>query len=107
MHAGGAPSRLTAPVAGWYTISGVAEFAANLTGARSLRILLNGAGSGIARVYFSEVPQVNDVFDLNISTEYYLAVNDFVELQVFQASTGSLNVQGSGLAPFSAVLISQ
>jgi hypothetical protein len=83
-------SRLTCLYAGKYQITGSASFAANATGHRLLLIRLNGA-TEIAR---ERVPSVgaSDQLELNISTLYDLAINDYVELVAYQNSGGALNV---------------
>ena len=87
-------SRLTAPNAGKYVISGNVRFAGNATGFRQVYIRLNG-GVSIAFIRHLPVAAGTDTV-LALSTLYELAVNDYVELVVNQSSGGALNVNSSG-----------
>lgn len=81
--------RLTCVHAGVYLITGNVTFATNATGTRGISIYLNGttyiamlrglAGSSSLMTH------------LSIATIYELAVNEYVELQVYQSSGGALN----------------
>lgn len=84
-------SRLTVPAgkAGKYLIIGNVAFAANATGQRQVRILLNGA-TVIARTVDAGTIAGDGTFIL--STIYDLAEADYVELQAYQTSGGALNV---------------
>lgn len=86
-------SRLTCKTAGKYLIGGSVDWASNATGQRQLLIRLNGttyiAPNGVT-------PVSGDTTKQGISTLYSLAVNDYVELTVFQTSGGSLNVNSAG-----------
>jgi len=98
-------SRLTAPVAGKYLIFGNIAFAANTTGLRELRLLLNGITPiGLAR----EVPQSANHF-MNCSVIYDLAVGDYIQCTVNQTSGGNLNVVVAGDASphFGMTLVQQ
>lgn len=85
-------SRLTCRYAGVYLITGNAQFAASAGGNnRLLRILLNGTTIlGVGGDIYN--PVVNQALPQQITTVYALAVNDYVELQVYQDSTAALNV---------------
>ena len=90
-------SRLTVKTAGKYRIYGNVEFASAAGGAfRLVGILLNGAtsiaegGSNGATIVAG--PNVRST----VCTTYDLALNDYVELRVFQDSGGALNVNASG-----------
>lgn len=83
-------SRFTARYAGWYQLSGAAGFAANGTGLRGARWLVNGialnaggtvlpAGSGSFTVVPAAVEKV------------YMNIGDYVELQALQSSGGALD----------------
>lgn len=87
-------SRLTCKYAGVYSIKGCAEFAANATGQRQVRIRLNGS-SYIALENDPTSSGTNGTV-LAVSADYSLAVNDYVELVVFQDSGGNLNVTATG-----------
>jgi hypothetical protein len=82
-------SRLTALYAGIYSIKGNAEFAANTTGIRELYIRLNGVTIIGFHTINAGVAGANQV---HVSTDYSLAVNDYVELVALQNSGGNLNV---------------
>lgn len=103
-NTGSNTSRLTAPKTGTYTICGHIRIAGNATGARTVLIRLNG-GTEIGR---QSLPSVTgtDVY-LYILTLYQLTAGDYVELEVFQNSGGSLNVISSAaFSPeFALVLI--
>lgn len=91
-------SRLTVPSGGGglYHIGGCAVFAANATGIREVRILLNGT-TILARSGSTSLSASGD-HPLAIETDYRLAAADYVELVVYQTSGGNLNVQQSGMA---------
>lgn len=81
-------TRLTCRYAGVYQITGNCGFAASATGQRAIRIRLNGT------TYISSDSRVNAgavLIDTTTTTLYPLAVNDYVELMVFQDSGGALN----------------
>lgn len=82
-------SRLTAKTAGLYAIGGNVVFATNTTGRRLARLLVNGA-TVIGQV---EIPPTSGgEASIQVTADYQLAVNDWVELQAFQSSGGALNV---------------
>lgn len=87
-------SRLTCKTAGKYLIFGHVEWAANVTNNRQVSILVNGA----TNIAISAQPaNVNALTTRqSISSIYSLAVNDYVELFVYQDSGGALNVLASG-----------
>jgi hypothetical protein len=86
-------TRLTCKTAGKYLIGGSVEWASNATGFRQLLIRVNGS-------FYVDVGTVNpisgDTTKQGVKTLYQLAVNDYVELLVFQTSGGSLNVNSVG-----------
>lgn len=82
-------SRLTCKTAGKYQITGQVRWASNATGIRLVFLRVNGSDS-IAAVSRLSTGTVND--DLNVTTVWSLAVNDYVEVCVYQDSGGSLNV---------------
>jgi hypothetical protein len=86
-------SRLTAIYAGIYKITGQVQWAASAGGTfRTADIRLNGA-TVIAR---SGEPPMNTTGNgLVVTTDYSLAVNDYVELVATQDSGGALNVLNS------------
>ena len=86
------PSRLVCKTAGLYLIVGHVRFASNPTGFRYIYIRVNGTTS----LGVQETPAVSGVPTiLSVATLYQLAVNDYVELVVFQNSGAALNVEVS------------
>ena len=83
-------SRLTAPVTGYYNITGHIRFAGNATGLRWIGIREGGA-TYIARQHAQEVEA--SAVSLSVSADYYLAAAEYVELIVYQSSGGNLDVQ--------------
>ena len=85
-------TRLTVPSgkAGKYRIYGLVECASNATAHRSCNLRVNGA-TYIASVTQPAVTGVSNVTELYVATEYTLAVGDYVEFGVYQASGGALN----------------
>lgn len=83
-------SRITIPVAGIYNIVGSVEWPANGTGTRQALIRVNGsttiAGSTAPGNAAASSPNT-------VGTQYKFAVNDYVELMVFQNSGGNLDAQ--------------
>lgn len=85
-------TRLTCKTAGKYRITANVGFAANGTGARELTIRLNGTTRICSelRMGFATYENV-----MHVSTEWNLAVNDYVEAYVYQNSGAALNVNAS------------
>ena len=73
------------------------RFASNATGLRQARIFLNNA----TNLSILTIPAANGAqTDLVITTQYYLVVGDYVELEAYQNSGGPLNVEaGSNFSP--------
>lgn len=89
-------SRLTCKTAGVYSISATAEWATNGTGYRRISIRLNGT-TVIAR---QDGNAVTPNHSLSVTTDYALAVNDYLEVMCLQTSGGALNVVGNtGYSP--------
>lgn len=90
LHSAG---RLTAPVAGVYTIGACVQFAANATGKRQLELQLNGSTlieiDGRAAIGGGE-PTI-----CHVGTDYQLAAGDYVEVTVVQTSGGALNIEAA------------
>lgn len=80
--------RLICKTAGRYLIFGHAGLSANSTGLRKIRIYLNNT-TGLAEqsVVGSSITTV-----MSIATVYELAVDDYVELEVYQNSTSTLSL---------------
>lgn len=86
-------SRLTCKTAGKYLIGGNVEWSGG-TGANSqIQVFLNAA---TVIAYDVMAGGSAEHSRLAITTFYDLAVNDFVELRVFQASGGSININSTG-----------
>jgi len=83
------PTRLTAPVAGWYQILGSARWDASSAGTRSLSIRVNGDA------ILAEVVQLGNGNGLaqNVITLYYLSAGGYVELCAYQDSGASRVIQ--------------
>jgi hypothetical protein len=88
-------SRLTCKTAGKYLIAGGIQYAANATGVRYLVIHLNGT-TDLASFTDDAIIGAGVNQNMAISTIYDLAVNDYVELQVYQNSGDALNINASG-----------
>jgi hypothetical protein len=90
-------SRLTCKTAGKYLICFTISFAVNATGDRSINVMLNGAtnlGSNRCK------PTAATSTIIMGAAVYSLAVNDYVEIAVWQNSGGALNVEsGSAYSP--------
>lgn len=82
-------SRLTCRVAGFYGIVANIVFASNVTGIRLVGLYVNGAS-----VVEVNANTTGGGFDSKLALPYMtaLAVNDYVEVYVYQTSTGALNV---------------
>lgn len=82
------PTRLTAPFDGRFLICGGVSWAANATGTRRIRLRANGtdyiAGQNVE-------PDPGEVTYQGITTIYDLAAGEYVEVMVYQTSTGALN----------------
>jgi hypothetical protein len=84
-------SRLTAPVAGWYSIFATLTFQFNATGFRAANIKLNGT-TIISGLEFPAISTSTEGTLLAPATLYYLNANDYVEISCYQDSGVSLNV---------------
>lgn len=86
-------TRLTSKTGGTYSIIAQVGFAANATGIRQVKIVLNGATS--TPLALDLRPSAGATFQTRITapTKYPLAVNDYVECFVYQDSGGSLNTE--------------
>lgn len=86
------PSRVLAPAAGKYLVTGNVQFASNGTGHRSLSIRLNGTTTLANQALPAVTPVSGEKTEINISTVYDFAQNDYVEMLAFQSSGGNLDV---------------
>ncbi len=81
-------TRITIRTAGYYMIGGCVEWVSNTTGMRLMQIWKNNA------VVLTSAVHNSDQYGAapgTLSTVHYLAVNDYIELLVYQASGGNLN----------------
>jgi len=85
-------TRLTCKSAGKYLVIAQVGFEVNTTGYRGLDILKNGMLVG--RIICAPAPTIESVYCATTIIE--LAVNDYVELSVFQTSGGALKVRADG-----------
>ncbi len=83
-------SRLTIPRDGKYLIVGNVCFANGASGARDLKIVLNGT---TIIGYLDNYNPTNSYVDVALSTVQALSTNDYVELMVYQTSGAALNVR--------------
>lgn len=88
------PSRYTARYAGWYLVAASVSWAANSTGRRGLKFVVNGTAVLSGSVFWAasiasaiEIPGKTDLV--------YLNVNDYVETHAFQDSGGNLSMNGT------------
>jgi hypothetical protein len=88
-HTGGSPTRVTIPAgkAGYYLVLGTVTYATNASGQRQCNILKNG-GSLFANTSYPS----GGIVQVKASGIINLAVADYIELQGYQDSGGSLNV---------------
>lgn len=86
-------SRLTCKTAGKYMITAHVEWASGTADTlRTVIIRLNGT-TQIGRV--DMLPSVAAVVSQPLTTMWDLAVNDYIEVRVFQSTAGSLNVNST------------
>ncbi len=91
-------SRLTCKTAGAYLIIGMVYWAANAAGRRIIQIAFS---DGVATGYINAMNVgTAEPHAMQVSAIKDLAVNEYVELKVFQASGGALNVlYDAGFSP--------
>lgn len=89
-------TRMVAQVPGWYKITGQAMFAPNGNGARQVMLAVNGtlvlpSMTGVG---------TSGLINLSIQCDYevYLNAGDYVEVQAWQSSGGSLSLVTGGSA---------
>lgn len=85
------PTRLTVKTAGIYRISGYCAFVFNTTGVR--KILIRQSGSAIlCLLNVMPVTISNTLTTMMVETTVDMAVNDYVEMEVWQNSGGALDI---------------
>lgn len=97
-------SRLVAVTPGWYLVTANVEMAANATGARFIRLLVDGVTVIGATGGGPVLGGAN--FNASVSGFVFLAATHYVEVQAYQASGGALSTSGvNGSNDFSAVWV--
>lgn len=89
--------RMTVPT-GWgglYTVGCTLQFAANATGFRGLRLVVNGT-TVIAEDLRNAITAVGVGTQMGLSGEYPLVAGDWLEVHVIQTSGAALNVAVAG-----------
>ena len=82
-------SRYTCQVPGWYTVHGVYAPNGNTTGFRAARIAKNGSPI-LGHASYSGQPTSSGIGVITPVKDVQLAVGDYVEIQGWQSSGGSL-----------------
>jgi len=90
-----APTRWTAPVAGYYQISGGATFELNATGARTLHLRVNGGDQDGTGVAVSGSAAVSTRMPTR-TVQLFLEAGHFVQMVAFQSSGVTLDTQTTG-----------
>jgi hypothetical protein len=86
-------TKITAPIAGVYTVTAYIEFAGNATGYRQMYV--NSGGGSVQEVNSSitvHYTLLANVGALNLSGAVQLAANDYIKMTFYQNSGGALNV---------------
>lgn len=81
----GSPTRLTAKAPGLYQLTGFVEWNVSATGPLAVAIRLNGTGRLLAVVEWASNGDASASWQA-VSTQYELALNDYVELIVLQGA---------------------
>lgn len=89
------PSRYTAAVAGYYTVSGVAAFAASSAGSRQSVVAVNGSAVNATSGFVASPSSSDPVAVPSPTFDLFLNVGDYVELWAAQDSGASLNTNVS------------
>jgi hypothetical protein len=92
-------TRLTIPSGhgGKYIFIGQVSFAANATGYREIKLVVNG---GATFAYSSSAAYSASNLILNIAAIYFFSAGDYIELYAYQSSGGTLNWNQAGCAGF-------
>lgn len=86
-------SRITINTAGLYVVTGHVEWAANTTSERIVEFLVNGTNEVAVQRQSANTTGGAHLF--SITTMLKLAATDYIQLRVYQATGGALNVQPS------------
>jgi hypothetical protein len=84
------PSRLTAPVDGWYLITGTAQWAASAAGRRIGTLKINGTAVAVTEWALSATATTPRI---NPTTFYYMTAGQYAEFWVYQDTGGALNIE--------------
>jgi hypothetical protein len=95
-----ANTRLTIGVAGVYSVAGYAEFDANATGDRVLRVLKNGATA-----FGASGPAPAGTARISGAAALRLAADDYLQLEVRQTSGGNLDVKAGENSNFLSAIL--
>jgi len=93
------PDRLTCKTAGLYHIYGGATFEKLAGGRRQLALWVGNYVAKLACVEIGAVADANCYPGMSFSTEYRLAVNDYIRLAVYQNQGGVVIVIADGHTP--------
>jgi hypothetical protein len=101
------PSRMTAPVTGYYYVRGSAQWATSSSGSRHLTITKNAAGVvGVnTQLYGSHPAHATFPTQNQISGMVYLVAGDYLELFAYQDSGSGLAITKDTSNPFQMQLI--
>lgn len=91
----GSPTRVTIPETGWYLVGAYTSYASNANGKRMTNIIIDGT---IAVAATDQRNAVNSgTTNVSLCNPVYLAAGQYIELQVYQTSGGTLAVTTSVL----------
>lgn len=94
MHAlSGNTGRITFKTAGKYIVGGNTQFVKHATGRRDVAIINQALNHIALQALMPVTVIINSTF--SIATMYSFAVNDWIELKVYQTSGGNLNIQNN------------
>lgn len=95
------PTRLVVATAGVYQLAGQVSWNANTTGSRVARWAVNGTGVDVQSAYTASAAMITFPAP---TIAVQLAAGDYVELQAYQSSGGSLNLNAGGSNATSALM---
>lgn len=84
----GTPTRVTIPAPGWYDVSASVRWASGAGTKRQLKFQLNGTTD----IDVEDTPPMASDHYQSISTSYFFAAGDYLELFVYQDAGGALNI---------------
>jgi len=91
----GSPTRVTIPETGWYLVGAYTSYANNANGRRLTNIIIDGTSAVVATDYRNAVN--GGTTNVSLCNPVYLAAGQYIELQVYQTSGGTLAVTTSVL----------